>query len=442
MPKQRRSRTNKWLFSKLRYLQGQIENPAVFIALLSIQLLVIVLVFRFCGWPYVNTPHHTLYLYYNYARQLLEGRVPYRDFALEYPPLSLLAFVLPNLVKLGRSLSYENYVWLFVLENAVWSIAITLVLVRVASFLQPKRRVTPMLTAYVVLIAIASPILADRYDLFPALLTLLSLLCVLGKCPTWAGIWLGLGIVAKLYPVVLLPIFSLYYLINREYRIWLGFLLGTIGSVLLTLLPFALLTQGQLLSFLSYHKARGLQIETLPAGVISLGHVLGLTQVKWTFRYGAFEIVSPFNDRVLQWLPLVFILTTLGVIISCFTRFRYERITYGGITGESVIIYVLIALLAFIVTSKVFSPQYIIWLLPFAPLLSLRQVSLLAAIFAMTIAIYPFWYAALIEFQPNLVVLLNLRNLLVIVLLLWLLHDRTKIGWKLPNSPNSGGTGI
>lgn len=442
MPKQRRSRTNDWLFSRLQYLQGQIENPALFIALLVIQLLVIVLVFRFCGWPYIHIQHHTLYLYYNSARQLLEGKVPYRDFALEYPPLSLLAFVLPNLVKLGRSLRYENYVWLFVLENAVWSLAIALVLVRVASLLQPKRRVTPMLTAYVVLVAIASPILADRYDLFPTLLTLLSLLCVLEKCSTWAGIWLGLGIVAKLYPVVLLPIFSVYYLMNREYRSLLRFLLGTIGSVVITLLPFALLARGQFLSFLSYHKARGLQIETLPAGIISLGHVLGLTQVKWTFHYGAFEIVSPFNDRILQWLPLVFILTTLGAIVSCFTRFRYERITYGGITGESLIIYVLIALLAFIVTSKVFSPQYIIWLLPFAALLSLRQVSVLAAIFAMTITIYPFWYDALIEFQPSLVVLLNLRNFLVIVLLLWLLCDKTKSGGQLPNFPNFGGTGF
>jgi uncharacterized membrane protein len=306
----------------------------------------------------------------------------------------------------------------------MWSIVTTLVLVRVASFLQPKRSVTQVLIVYVVLVAIASPILADRYDLFPALLTLLSLMCILEKSSTWAGIWLGLGIVAKLYPAVLLPIFSVYYLIKREYRNLLHFLLGMIGSIVITLLPFALFAKGHLLTFLSYHKARGLQIETLPAGIISLGHVLGLTQAKWTFRYGAFEIVSPFNDLILQWLPLVFILTTLGVIVSCFTRFRYERATYGEITGESIVIYALIALLAFIVTSKVFSPQYIIWLLPFAPLLSLRQVSVLAAIFAMTIAIYPFWYDALIQFKPNLVVLLNLRNLLALVLLLWLLRDR------------------
>ncbi|HEY9605553.1 MAG TPA: glycosyltransferase family 87 protein [Allocoleopsis sp.] len=427
MPRERRSRTNNWLFSKLRDLQQQISNPTLLIAVLVIQLLVIVLVFHFCEWPYVQTPQHTLYLYYNYARQLLAGSVPYRDFPLEYPPLSLFAFVLPNLVKFGQSLRYESYVWLFVLENVIWSMATTLVLVRVVSFLQPKHRLTQVLLVYVVLVAIAAPILADRYDLFPALLTLVSLLCVLEQCSTWAGIWLGLGIVAKLYPVVLLPIFSVYYLMNREYRSLLGFLLGTIGSAVLTLLPFALLAQGHLLSFLSYHKARGLQIETLPAGMISLGRVLGLTQAKWTFRYGAFEIVSPFDERVLQWLPLVFILTTLGVIISCFTHFRYERITYGEITGESLVIYVLIALLAFIVTSKVFSPQYIIWLLPFAPLLSLRQASVLAAVFAMTIAIYPFWYSALLDFQPSLVVLLNLRNLLTVVLLLWLLRDRMSV---------------
>src|SRR3712207_270245 len=296
----------------MSYVQRQMSNRVLFIALLAIQFLVIVIIFRFSEWPYVHNPHHTLYLYYNYSRQLLQGEVPYRDFALEYPPLSLLAFVLPNLVKLGGVLKYENYVWLFVLENAVLSTMTTLVLVLVASFLQPKRHVTQVLIAYIILVAIATPILAHRYDLLPAFLTLLALLCVLAKYPTWAGIWLGLGIAAKLYPIMLLPTFSVYYLVNREYRSLLRFLLGTIGSTVLTLLPFALLAKEQLLSFLTYHKARGLQFESLPAGMISLGHVLGLTQAKWIFQYGAFDIVSPWSDRILKWLPFVFILATLG----------------------------------------------------------------------------------------------------------------------------------
>src|SRR5262245_7730640 len=59
-----------------------------------------------------------LSIYYQDSLQLLQGRVPYRDFALEYPPLALLPFALPRLVTLGQRIDFIGYVWLFLIENA------------------------------------------------------------------------------------------------------------------------------------------------------------------------------------------------------------------------------------------------------------------------------------------------------------------------------------
>lgn len=54
-----------------------------------------------------------LSLYYNYSLKLMSGQVPYRDFALEYPPLAMLPFTLPRLAVFGQALNFDTYVRLF-----------------------------------------------------------------------------------------------------------------------------------------------------------------------------------------------------------------------------------------------------------------------------------------------------------------------------------------
>src|SRR5438132_475729 len=49
-----------------------------------------------------------LSIYYQDSLQLLRGRIPYRDFALEYPPLALLPFVLPRLATFGLRIDFSD----------------------------------------------------------------------------------------------------------------------------------------------------------------------------------------------------------------------------------------------------------------------------------------------------------------------------------------------
>jgi Glycosyltransferase family 87 len=407
-------------------LQTRRSSTYIIIGLLAIQLIALLTVV-FVTLPLVAQWHALdLSIYYKDSLQLLRGQLPYRDFALEYPPLALLPFALPRLATLGRRIDFIGYVWLFLIQNAIFS---TLIALSIAQ-MRGLRAAGPALALYALLVAITAPLLPWRYDLFPALLTALALLCLLRQRPGWAGIWLGLGIAAKLYPAALLLVFGAYYLAGKNRPALLRLALGCAGALAATLLPFLLIAPGPLLSFLHYHELRGLQLESLPAGAIVLAHVLGMTSAQLAFNYGALHVDSPPAGAVLRWLPVVVVVSFGAVLAGCLARFREEQEAGGHVTSESLVAYTVAALLAFIVTNKVFSPQYVIWLLPFAPLLRLRQAGVLLAICVITIVLFPFNYDRLLDMELLPVLLLNLRNLLAVALLLWLLADRAPSSWR------------
>jgi uncharacterized membrane protein len=406
--------------------QTRRASTYVVIGLLAFQLIVLLTV-ALVTLPGIAQWHALdLSIYYQDSLQLLLGQLPYRDFVLEYPPLALLPFALPRLVTFGVRLDFIGYVWLFLIENAIFSTLIALVIAQIRGL----RAAGPALALYALLVAVTAPLLPWRYDLFPALLTALALLCVVRQRPGWAGIWLGLGVAAKLYPAVLLLVFGAYYLAGKNRPALLRLALGSAGALAATLLPFVLIAPGPLLSFLRYHELRGLQLESLPAGVIVLAHVLGITPARLEFNYGALHVASPLAGAVLSWLPVAFVVLFGVVLVSGMARFREEQAADGRVARESLVAYSVAALLAFIITNKVFSPQYVIWLLPFAPLLRLRQASALLAICALTIVLFPFNYDHLLDMELLPVLLLNLRNLLTAALLGWLLVDRAPASWR------------
>ena len=82
-----------------------------------------------------------------------------------------------------------------------------------------------------------------------------------------------------------------------------------------------------------------------------------------------------------------------------------------------------VSLLMLLVTSKVFSIQYIVWLVPLAALLGGRRFWLAAALVALTMPIHPLLYEDLVAQEALPIVVLNVRNALLLGLLAWGIAD-------------------
>jgi hypothetical protein len=360
---------------------------------------------------------------------VLQGQAPYRDFPLEYPPGALVPFALPHLAA-GRRLNLADYTAAFLVQSAVLSTAVATALALVAARWWPGRPVARVLALYAAIVAVGAVLLPWRYDLFPALLTLLALPAALAGWPGLAGAGLGLGVAAKLYPAVLLPVVGLAYLAGRRYRALAWLALGGAAAVGLAVLPFLSLDLGGWLASLGYYGVRGLQIETLPGGLLLLANLLRLTRAGVTTAVGAYQLVSPLADAIARWQPALLAAGYGAALVSCWARFRRDQQWSGAVRPASLAAGLVLALLVFVATNKVFSAQHMVWLLPFAPLLPLRQALLLLLAWALTNVLFPWNYEDLTDGRPFAVLVLNARNLAVLALLLWLLIEPLPIRWR------------
>lgn len=350
--------------------------------------------------------------YHRISLYLQAGLIPYRDFLLEYPPLALIPILIPQLFSPQTPLDAVDYAIGFVMENLILT---SLLGVGLAVIPHPRRQQT--LIGYLVLTVLLAPLVPWRYDLFPAVLTLGGLLGIIFNFPLFAGIALGLGIATKLYPVVLLPLWLLYFAASRDWGGVGKLSLAAIATTIASFAPFWYLAGDSFTSFLTYHKDRGLQIESSWAGLISLGHVLGLTEASSEMSYGAQHIISPLANPLLTVQPIVFVGTMLLIYGLGSFVFRQEFRQNNHIKQRTLVVFSLVALLGFILTNKVFSPQYLIWLLPFVPLLRSPTVALVSISFALTTTVSFVTRQLRLMYLPS-VVMLNLRNLILFVVLL------------------------
>lgn len=310
----------------------------------------------------------------------------------------------------------------------------------------------------------AGPVFILRLDLFPALAVAASAALLFSR-PRAAAAVLALATTMKLWPGVLAA--GLVGRFNQA-QTWHR-LVAFFGS-LLGLCALTVVFQGsqRLLSPLSYQNVRGLQIESIPA---TFPMWLAFErQENFAVFYApskSFEITGPYVPIALQLSSIAMILTVLGAVAVALWYFLR-----GGWHPYTTMAFYLAIIAALIVSNKVFSPQYIVWLGPLmavvlrsdAPpaasqrLHRLRSTTLAALAVLIPIAaaigtyIYPFQYDYLLDiYQPELAPIgaLVLRNCLMMIIaiiaVLWLLINcrnqarthRAAAGQDVP-SQNSG----
>ena len=354
-------------------------------------------------------------IYLDYGRRLLGGSVPYRDFALEYPPFALVPMSLPVLAWPFGTPSFEPYAWLFTIGAGLLAVAAAW-LVRM---LNPDRPVGPLAT-WLLLVVIASTSMAWRYDLWPAVLVLAGIAAAERGRPGLAGVALGVGAMMKIFPIVIVPVLAALYVARRDGpslgRLVLGTAVATVPILLVTLA----LAGGDALHWLTYQLDRGLQIESVGAGALLLLHAAVGHPLSIVNAYSSVQVVSPGADVIVAATPVVEALLVVAVGVLAFRRFRRDVARTGETPARDLVTAAVAILVALIVSSKVFSIQYVVWFLPLVPLLPVSQRWLVIATAAVSAVVYPLNYTHLWQLDPLMTVVLDVRNALLLILLGWL----------------------
>jgi uncharacterized membrane protein len=363
----------------------------------------------------IDTP-----VYQRYGNEIAHGKVPYRDFDLEYPPGALPMFALPGLVshggqdqdvKPGFRRTFETLMWMC---GAIALIAMALTLRVIGGPLWE-----PLLFAALAPLALGTVILS-RFDLWPAALAASALAAVVSARFRLGHVLLGLATAAKFYPGVLIPLSVAYTWKRRGRDEALLCAALAAGMFALVVLPFVVLAPHGVWQSLKVQLERPLQVESLGAAFLLVAHnVFGFALAGET-SHGSQNVAG----GAAHTLAVVSSIVQAAVLLWIWWAFARSPATSAGLVRASAA-----AVCAFVAFGKVLSPQFLIWLIPVVPLVRGRRglwasILLLAAL-VLTQIWFPFRYFRLaLDFEPGLSWVLLARDLALVALVLLLLPHK------------------
>jgi hypothetical protein len=401
----------------------------------------ILLLTLYISWVYDHLPAGDPAEYHSYAVAFWLDTPRFVSFPKEYPPLSLIPFSFTLLPP-----SDTHYYWVFAGWMAFIVGASYVWLARLVS-----RNRAMIYTLYLVVGATGT--LLMRFDLLPALVTLGALMLAERKRFLWAYVLLAVGVLLKIYPIFLVPVLMaaqwrevvpaptsnaaattlpwLHRLRLAVRQMWRALVarrsspdweeaqtlrsqlkpllvgLGAFsGLIILGMSIPAIFNLEGTFSVLGYNLFRPIQIESVPATLLWLGSFLGFP-VSPNHSYVSLNLVGPL-DVVLK--PLSLLGLGVGTLIVC------RRLLRGQLSlGQAFVASIALVL----VTNKLLSPQYLMWVLPLVAYVEGFDV-LWLVICALTTLIFPFIYQTRhpilsVPGNPAFLPTIAIRNLLLLI---------------------------
>jgi hypothetical protein len=275
-----------------------------------------------------------------------EGAFPGGD-AWQYPPGAGLVMLLPRLIPAGYG---EAFVGLMLVVDFIGLVGLA----------RLGRRAGNDTGVWVWLLAM--PLLGTfavlRFDLVPTVIAIAALL-VVHRRPRWFGALVGLGAAIKLWPVLLL--------FGEWERPRLLRSVGAALAVVALIFVASAIAFGNPTDFLSNGGDRGLQEEAVATIPWQLEVIVSGDPYPREIRFGAWEVASGTADTVatlLGWLTLA----ALAVAAAWWWRWQRliragcERLADAAVSRDFVFTVVLLV----VITSRVLSTQYMVWLLGLA----------------------------------------------------------------------------
>lgn len=342
---------------------------------------------------------------------IFDGRLPYRDLPLEYPPGAAFIFWAAALVPGDFAGGFET------LMALAWAAAVAGGVVAARAAGVTLRRQIAVGGAMAVAPLLLGNLVQSRFD--AVLTALLAWLVAAAAAGRFRWMWglLAAAFVLKLAPVVLVPVLVIWHAHRVSGRAALRGLAGAGAGVAAVLVPFALLWPHGLWHVVEFHWRRPPQIESLASSYMLLLHNLADVPLSVVYSYGS-QGLSGHGPSVIATLLTVatgvLILTVAGVFRAGLRRLR------PGAEVRLLVSALACTMAVTVAGGKVLSPQFMLWLVPLALLVEgpfgVWAFGTVLAAMVVTHTWFPTRYWDLVALHHGPIWLLVARNALLVAL--------------------------
>lgn len=305
--------------------------------------------------------------FYNQAEMIKSGMVPYRDFVFEFPPFALAFFLIPSMF----TSDLVVYAQIFGVMVTVVSLVCLYYMLRICDRIGINKILVSVV--FVLLMLMYYTEMVKKFDVIPMATSVMSVYYFMRGNRYSAYGLAAVGALTKIYPVLLIVLFIILDLHDRRdsrrVRISQG-IVACVVAALVAVVPLLVAgaTMGDIMSFLTFHTDRGFQVESVMGVIIQALGLAGATEFTLESVYGTYDVISPVSDMFLPYWNYLVAAVVILVLAAIWIRSSDHGVS--GTSDRDLLVYIMVLLLAFILTNKVFSTQYMLWLFPFLSLLA------------------------------------------------------------------------
>ena len=364
---------------------------------------------------------------------------------VEYPVPALLLLWIPHAAIGLLGLGGDAFVVAVLVMAALTDLLFMMLLVLGRHGEHPRFGISGAEALWLVAVPALGATAYARFDLFPGIMVGLAVLYAASR-PKVAAAFAAFATGAKYWPILVIPALAATRRARKPVVVTVA-----ITGVALAGLSLALGGWDRLMTPLGYQGDRGLQIESVFAtpAMVAWGHGSTDYVVDYT-EWKAYDVSGPTVEALLLAATIASVVGAALVIVWWVLAWR--RLggrrgeppdgDPGSPTEETIVWLVLATVAAFLVTNKVLSPQYLLWLLPATAAgrvllrgrarrrLGFWSVVLVAATL-LTHEIFPRMYGYMLTYNetgsPRITEVLAWRNGLLLLLFLYAAWRTTRL---------------
>jgi hypothetical protein len=364
------------------------------------------------GGPWSRNLLTDIGTYRRVADAIAGGAVPYRDVDVEYPPLATALFWLADLLP-G---SYEHAF------SALMMASLVLTAVAVTATAQALG-LSGLRAALAGGVVACSPLLLGnlvetRFDLALAAAVAWTLYAAVTGRFRLMWVLLAVAVLLKLVPLALLPLLAVWHAHRRGVGPAARGVALSLATVAVVVVPFAAMSPSGTWRIVAYHMDRPPQIESMPADYMLVLHWLAEVPLRVESSFGSQGLAGDGPATIAAIGTGLLVVLVVGIAVSTALALARAR---EGLDARLLVAGVAATTVALLVTGKVLSPQFTVWLLPACLLVGGRYgrmaIPATAAVLVVTQLYFPRRYWDLVALNDLPIALLTLRNALLVALL-------------------------